>query len=109
VIGERMPETVAEVVGERGGNELEGVGGVAGEERAGKKGSKETADVVVVGGECGEIGELGIEKGPSKEEPPIAVGMMRGESLGRLNVGRSAPGSCLSCLTKRLRRARKWI
>src|SRR5437016_11954797 len=64
VIGERTPETVAKVVGERG-NELEGVGGVAKaeEERAenGKKESEDIVDVVVMGGECGEVGELGIE------------------------------------------------
>jgi len=97
VIGERTSATVTAVVGERGGNELEGVGGVAeGGERAknGKKGSKETAEVVVVGAECGEIGELGNEMG----EPADSVGMMRGESLGRLNAGRSTPDPCLTFL-----------
>lgn len=95
--GERMPETLAEVVGERG-NILEG--GVAkGDERAekGKKGSKETVDAVVVGGVHGEIGELKIEMGPSTWTGES--GMMRGESLGRLNARHSVPGSFLIFLT----------
>jgi hypothetical protein len=97
VTGERMPEMVAEVVGERG-NVLEGVGGVVkGDERTekGKKGSGETVDAVVIGGVCGEIGELGIEIGPLRGESTHIVGMMRGESLGRFNARRSVPGSCL--------------
>jgi len=94
VIGERTSATVTAVVGERGGNELEGVGGVTeGGERVenGKKGSKETAEVVVVGAECREIGELGNEM----EELAGSVGMMRGESLGHLNAGHSTPGPFL--------------
>jgi len=68
VIGERIPETVARVAGERG-NGLVGAGGVAGgvgdaEERAenGKKEAEEKVVVVVVG-VCGELGELGMEIG----------------------------------------------
>jgi hypothetical protein len=103
VTGERIPETVAEVVGERG-NVLEGVGGVVkGDERAekGKKGSKETVDAVVIAGVCREIGELGIEigLGPSTGESAHTAGMIRGESFGRLNARRSVPGSCLIFLT----------
>ena len=99
--GERMLETVAHMVGERG-NVLEGVGGVVkGDERAekGKKGSKETVDAVVIGGVCGEIGELGIEMGPSTGESTHMAGMMRGESLGRLKARCLVPGSCLIFLT----------
>jgi hypothetical protein len=97
VTGEKMPEMVAEVVGKRG-NVLEGVGGVVkGDEMAkkGKKGSRETVDAIVIGGVCGEIGELGIEMGPLRGESTHIVGMMRGESLGRFNAQHSVPGSCL--------------
>lgn len=67
VSGESTPETVASVSGERG-IELVGVGGVAGgvadaEESAenGKKEAVEQVDVVVIGGDCGELGmEIGL-------------------------------------------------
>lgn len=101
VIGERTPETVARVAGERG-NELIGVGGVAGgvadtEERAenGKKEVEEQIDDVVIGRECGEVGELGMEIGLGIEKPLGTVGMTRGESLSRLDGGHPVPGSCL--------------
>ena len=93
VIGERIPEMVAKVVGERGN---EGVGGVAeAEERAenGKEESEEVVNVVVVRGECGEIGELGIEIGLEKRAD--TTGISRGESFNRFNAGRLVPGSSL--------------
>jgi len=98
VIGERTPETMAKVVGERG-NELEGVGGVAeAEERAenGKKESEEIVDVVVVRGECGEVGELGIEIGLEKRAD--TTGILRGDGFNRFDAGSLVPGSSLIIL-----------